>query len=280
MTLPVRPHAALAVPSLTGLQEERFLRIVRDVMTRFDAKSGQTPKASIKHSAVASDTMMVKINIERSPKTGARLVFRVAPRPNAATPCIDKSVEILSDIVMRSLQFVEADRVEWLDERTLLSPEEFQASCSYVSPKRQRREMIEAPVTERSICEIEESLARMFEDSPPVTEPGHGRERAAKIAAARRAASETLKKRAVASPAWETMPEDDDGIEGDEDYATDAASDCGADAPDKAERGSLMQRIAEALHLRTVAHVSALSGMGLVFWKTGMFEPILAIVGV
>ena len=277
MTLPVRPHAALAVPSLTGLQEERFLRIVRDVLTRFDAKSGKTPKASIKHSAVASDTMMVKISIELHPKTGARLVYRVAPRPNAATPCIDKSVEILSDIVMRSLQFVEADRVEWLDERTLLSPEEFQASCSYVSPKRQRREMIETPVTERSICEIEESLARMFEDSPPVTEPGHGRERAAKIAAARRAASETLKKRASASHAWEAAPDPD---QDETECGAEPAPECASDDTKSAQGTSLFQRIAEVLHLRTVAHVSALSGMGLVFWKTGMFEPILAIVGV
>ncbi|SIS91541.1 hypothetical protein SAMN05421759_10688 [Roseivivax lentus] len=279
MTLPVRPHAALVVPSLTGLQEDRFLRLVRDVLERFDAKSGARPKASIKHSAVASDTLLVKIAIELDPKSGARLTFRVAPRPRAATPSIDKSVEILSDIVMRSLQFVDAERVEWLDERTLLSPEEFQASCSYVSPKRQRREMIETPITERSIDEIEESLARMFEDSPPVTEPGHGRERAAKIAAARQAASDTLKKRAAASDAWKAVDAEAVNQRADAQMSEDHTPDAIAGTA-RPRRGSVFQRIAAALHLRTVAHVSALSGMGLVFWKAGMLDPILAIVGV
>ncbi len=270
MTLPVRPYAALVIPSLTGLREERFLRIVRDVLKRFDAKSGEMPKASIKHSAVASDTLMVKIAIEIHPKSGARLVFRVAPRPRAAAPSIDKSVEILSDIVMRSLQFVAAEHVEWLDERTRLSPEEFQASCSYVSPKRQRREMIETPVTERSVCEIEQSLARMFAESPPVAEPGHGRERAAEIARAREAARATLKKRASVGDHWTDSEADDD----------DASDDAGENSEAPHRQSSLFQRIAEVLHLRTAAHLCALSGMGIVFWKAGMLDPILAIVGV
>ncbi|MHA6323528.1 hypothetical protein [Roseivivax sp. CAU 1753] len=288
MTLPVRPHAALAVPSLTGIEPERFLRLTRDSLKRFDAPSGEAPKASVRHSAVASDTLMVKIDIDISPRDGARIVFRVAPRPRASAPCIDKSVEILSDIVLHALQFVDATHVEWLDERTLLSPEEFQSSFSYVSPKRARREMVDAPITERSVDEIEESLSRMFESSPPVTEPGHGAERAARVAAARQAAQDTLKTRRDGGA---TDPDADaDALSAgtipgrsrksrtarDADIDTDADIDA-MNIPD--DRPSLLQRIAVALHLRRLAQVSALGGVGLALWKTGVFAPVLDLVG-
>ena len=270
MTLPVRPYAALAVPSLTGIEPERFLRLIRDCLKRLDAKSGETPKASVRHSAVASDTLMVKIDTEIDPRAGARVIFRLAARPQAKAPSIDRSVEVLSDIVLHALQFVDASHVEWLDPRTRLSPEEFHASCSYVSPKRARREMVEAPITESSVCEIEKSLERMFQDNPPVTEPGHGHERAAKVAAARRAAQDTLRLRKtgpvplIHEDGTEALPED----------AIEAET-----VTPRTPRGAFLPRLLSRLQLRTVAHVTALGGTGVVFWKMGMFEPILRIVG-
>lgn len=273
MTLPVRPYAAVAVPRIAGSDADHFLRLVRDSLEHFDATSGILPKVSAQHSAVAADTLMVKVITKIDPDRGARVIFRVAPRPNAAVACLDKSVEILSDIVMRALGFLEATHVEWLDERTRLSPEEFQDSCSYVSPKRARREMVEAPITERSVDEIEKSLARMFDDNPPVDAPGHGKERAKRVAAARKAAEDAVAAKKRDQAMQSALPE------ADEDAAPDGAY-IAADGAEAAPRGSRLGRLFAALPLRRAAHVAALGGACFAFWKAGLFAPILQLVGV
>ncbi|SFQ26355.1 hypothetical protein SAMN05421853_103111 [Roseivivax halotolerans] len=276
MSLPVRPYAALALARTNSLEVERFLRVVAQSLSRFDADGGAKPRASIKHGAVAGETIIVKVTTDVTPKEGTRVVFRIAPRPNTKKMSLDRNIEVLSDIVMRALQRVDARHVEWLDERTKLSPEEFQVSCSYVSPKRARREMVEAPITERSVEAIEESLAKMFNDIPPVAEPGHGKERAERVARARAEAQKTLADRVPKAYAdWQND---------DEDTGTASRTETAGQEPDAAteppSRQAGLGRLVRALMpRRTTAHVIALGGVALVFWKHGLFDPLLRIVG-
>ncbi|MHA7874673.1 hypothetical protein [Roseivivax sp.] len=280
MSLILRPYAAIAIAHAVSVEQDRFLRLVAQSLARQDMAGGGEPKVSLKHGAVASDRLIVKLTTQVSPGAGGRIVFRIAPRANAEALPMDRTVEILSDIVLKALQRVDARHVEWLDPRTKLSPEEFQISCSYVSPKRQRREMADTPESTQSTEDIEKSLARMFEDIPVVSEPGHGEERQAEVARRRAAARRDIEARAP-----QVFDEDQVDEFQDADFARIAAIAEKAEAREAEEAGeaprrrSLLRSLAAALPLRTFGHMLALGGVAVVFWKNGLFDPLLNIIG-
>ena len=163
MQPPSRPFAGLHIPTAEGVTLERFLRCTRVVLSERD---GGNAKASVSHGAVASDRLMVKVEIKTIPGEGAHVSFQMARRKGHDTPDPETMARILADIVLRASTLVEVSAVEWLQPSIKLAPQEFQNSMRYVSPKRNLN--IQTPEMEghsHEVDEVEEKLARLFRES-------------------------------------------------------------------------------------------------------------------
>lgn len=163
MQPPSRPFAGLHIPTAEGVTLERFLRCAKVVLSERD---GGSAKASVTHGAVASERLMVKVEIQKIPGEGAHVSFQMGRRRGHKTPDPETMARILADIVLRASTLVEVSAVEWLQPSIKLAPQEFQNSMRYVSPKRginiQQHEM-EGHSAE--VDEVEENLARLFRET-------------------------------------------------------------------------------------------------------------------
>ncbi|SFE14638.1 hypothetical protein [Roseivivax sediminis] len=162
MPHPARPYATLLIPRAAGTDPAVFLRGIADVLNHQD---GGAARISTAHSAAAGKTIIVRVTREQHPMRGARITFELAPRPGREAPTLNSAVAVLSDIVLRALPLVEAQHVEWLQTGVALTPEEFVAAQSYISPRRAaRREVSALPETDDSIDRIERNLAQLLQD--------------------------------------------------------------------------------------------------------------------
>ncbi len=133
MQPPNRPFAGLHIPSAEGVTLERFMRCTKVVLSERD---GGSAKASVKHGAVASPRLIVRITVKKIPGQGAHVGFVMSRREGQDTPDLETMARILADIVLRSSTLVEVTAVEWLQPSIKLAPEDFQESMRYVSAKR------------------------------------------------------------------------------------------------------------------------------------------------
>ena len=178
MQPPNRPFAGLHIPSAEGVTLERFMRCTKVVLSERD---GGSAKASVKHGAVASTRLIVRIKVSKIPGQGAHVGFVMARREGHDTPDPETMARILADIVLRSSTLVDVSAVEWLQPSIKLAPEDFQESMRYVSSKRavpaqEPVEMASAPAPkaaptpkpepENSVPEddTDANLARLFRD--------------------------------------------------------------------------------------------------------------------
>ncbi|UMA66276.1 hypothetical protein LVO79_07495 [Roseivivax marinus] len=248
-----RPYAAILSPRPVGPVPRTFLRGVADVLAQHDGGSAGV-RISKTHQAVAGPRIMVRVTVERDPARGARVAFALAARPGQSLPGRARCTAILSDIVLRSLPLIEARRVEWLQPDVLLSPDEFLAAQSYISPKRARREISALPDADESIDQIERNMTSLLEGEPalfttPAAKPTPA---LAETAPGPQQVSETRARAAswslTAALAVVSMPVA-----------------IGLSAV-HALRGS---------DVRLSAHVLALTGTGYVLWQAGVLSPIL-----
>ena len=137
MSKPVSLCAALEIPKAADANGPMFLRAIADALGGHDGGASAV-RISVKHCAVAAERLIVKVETSLSGADANRVSFRLAGRPGRPSPDPDDAVAVLSDIVTRALPLVDANHVEWVQPGVLLTPEEFLAAQSYISPKRAR----------------------------------------------------------------------------------------------------------------------------------------------
>lgn len=283
MTTPRKFYASLQINGTAGTSAETFLRGIADVLARHDGGRDEV-RISTRHAGVASETMIVKVVCDRDPMRGTRIGFHLAARPGREAPTKTRAVSVLSDIVVRALPLVEARHVEWLQPGVALTPEEFLAAQSYISPRRARREIATLPDADTSFDIIDRNLAQMLDSEKSLFEAAPSPAPEAAGTGDGSAAPDT----------GATAPANVDAEPAEAAPGTDAEEDAITPLRARAASWSLTAALSvislpvalvlAAVHavrgadMRLSIHVLALTGTGSVLMRSGLFDPLLHLV--
>ncbi len=129
------PYAGLILPDTTGLDPAPFLNVAQQVLQRLDPVDGDLPRVMQKQAAVMGGRFCLHVVPEEGSDFGPRVLLEVTMHDGTA-PTDETTAKILSDTVLESLDFSEADIIEWYAPDTLLDRDDFVRLRSYVSPRR------------------------------------------------------------------------------------------------------------------------------------------------
>ena len=131
----VFPYAGLILPDATGLDPVPFLQVAEQVLHRLDPVDGGSPNVSRAQGSVMGGSFGLHVCPEEDSEFGPRVVLEVTTR-DGEVPTDETAAKILSDTVLASLDFSDADIIEWYAPDTLIDRDDFIRLRSYVSPRR------------------------------------------------------------------------------------------------------------------------------------------------